>query len=330
MGTQEFLEGGFRGKLGETVGYYAFGKRRVRRYVIPNNPRTPAQQSNRAMFAIATRLAQEAMKINGGQGIWDTSTKPEFPQRVGQAMRALRDGATEEEAFPLYPAGWAPPAVDLETLSAVNTVNPDRLTITFANHEYNLGQYKPEITVEYSDWESGQTAQTLWEPDLDFNESNITYETLEISGIDLTKPIYISYPLAPCLIEGFPDLLPKNLYLLPISNPPILLSLVHLLCEPAERLVYAQFKKSRLQPPGSYPEFMVEWGRTSNPPPTITTESEMLFEDDQGLMEQLTLEGQTHPINFYYIFKARVFVETDNGNYTIQLYETTQKKPITV
>lgn len=74
MAKQNFLNGGYIGKLGNTVGQRWKDKKIVRTYVIPANPNTPAQQTARQQFATANKLAQQAMNINGHTGVWDTST----------------------------------------------------------------------------------------------------------------------------------------------------------------------------------------------------------------------------------------------------------------
>ena len=108
MAKQNFLNGGYIGKLGNTVGQRWKDKKIVRTYVIPANPNTPAQQTARQQFATANKLAQQAMNINGHTGVWDTSTKPEYSQRVGQAMKRLRLGYSEQDSLPLYPEGQSP------------------------------------------------------------------------------------------------------------------------------------------------------------------------------------------------------------------------------
>ncbi|MBO7175049.1 MAG: hypothetical protein J6V57_04800 [Spirochaetaceae bacterium] len=108
MAKQNFLAGGYIGKLGDTIGQRWKDKKIIRSYVKPRNPNTPAQQTARQQFALANRLAQQAMVINGHQGIWDTSSKPEYAQRVGQAMRRIRLGYPEQDCIPLYPEGQSP------------------------------------------------------------------------------------------------------------------------------------------------------------------------------------------------------------------------------
>jgi hypothetical protein len=106
MAVQNFLSGGFYGRLGNVVGQRWHNKRTLRRYVIGNDPKTPAQLAHREIFARATRLAQDAMNINRGHESWDTSEKGEFPQRVGTACRRLQNGMSDGDALPLYPDGY--------------------------------------------------------------------------------------------------------------------------------------------------------------------------------------------------------------------------------
>ena len=108
MAIQDFLSGGFYGKVGDVVGQRWHNKRYVRAYVKPTNPNTPAQQTNRGMFAKATKLAQLAFNINKGSTAWDTTAKGEFSSRVGTAMSRLKAGMSDSDALPLYPDGYAP------------------------------------------------------------------------------------------------------------------------------------------------------------------------------------------------------------------------------
>jgi hypothetical protein len=108
VATQDFISGGFYGKLGDVVGQRWHNKRYVRSYVKGTNPNTPAQQTNRGMFARATKLAQIAFNINKGSGAWDTTAKGEFSLRVGTAMNRLKAGMSDTDALPLYPDGYNP------------------------------------------------------------------------------------------------------------------------------------------------------------------------------------------------------------------------------
>ena len=127
MGFQNFVDGGFIGKVGNVVGQRWKDKRMIRTYVKGTQPNTPAQLASRELFRIANKLAQQAMNINGHTGIWDTSQKPEYAQRVGLAYKRLRAGIPPEQAIPLYPEGYNPPQ-DLAITSIA--INPAGNTVT--------------------------------------------------------------------------------------------------------------------------------------------------------------------------------------------------------
>lgn len=108
MGIQNFIDGGFIGKVGDVVGQRWKDKKMVRAYVKGKQPNTPAQINVRDMFRQANQLAQEAMNINGHTGVWDASKTPEYSQRVGLAFKRLKAGMSPSEALPLYPEGYNP------------------------------------------------------------------------------------------------------------------------------------------------------------------------------------------------------------------------------
>lgn len=103
MAIQNFLAGGFYGKLGDVVGQRWRNKRTLRRYVIGANPQTPAQQANRQQFADAVSLAQEAMNINKGSPAWVKVEASEFSLRVGTARRRIKDAVPSGQVIPIIP-----------------------------------------------------------------------------------------------------------------------------------------------------------------------------------------------------------------------------------
>lgn len=108
MAIQNFVSGGFYGKLGNLVGQRWKNKRTVRKYVVPFDPNTPAQQANRTKFATSVRLAQVAMNINKGSQAWDTSSVTEFSLRTGTAKRRLDLSMTENQSIPIFPDSFIP------------------------------------------------------------------------------------------------------------------------------------------------------------------------------------------------------------------------------
>ena len=108
MAIQDFVAGGFYGKVGQLVGQRWKNKRTVRSYVIPHNPRTELQQSNRLRFAEAVQYAQLGLVFNKGASVWESAGLTEFQRRVGQAKKAVDSGLSDWSAVPLYPTGTSP------------------------------------------------------------------------------------------------------------------------------------------------------------------------------------------------------------------------------
>lgn len=108
MAVQDFVAGGFYGKVGQLVGQRWKNKRTVRSYVVPHNPRTELQQSNRLRFAEAVQYAQLGLVFNKGASVWESAGLTEFQRRVGQAKKAVDGGLSDWSAVPLYPTGTSP------------------------------------------------------------------------------------------------------------------------------------------------------------------------------------------------------------------------------
>lgn len=108
MAIQNFVAGGFYGKLGQLVGQRWKNKRTIRTYTIPTNPRTPAQQANRGVFAEATRYAQMAMSMNWKAPQWDTTAVPLWGQRVKRARELLSTTQNVLDKVPIYPLDFVP------------------------------------------------------------------------------------------------------------------------------------------------------------------------------------------------------------------------------
>lgn len=172
MAKQNFLAGNYIGKLGDTIGQRWKDKHIIRAYTKPKNPRTPAQQAMRADFKMANQLAQQAMNINGGQGFWDTSKTPEYSQRVGQAMRMLRQGVPPDQALPLYPV--APEQAKNITVASVLDTGNDTIQFTLAGFA-NLPIAKVKGTVYFVPTETYTTYETM-QADETFDTQTGTFE----------------------------------------------------------------------------------------------------------------------------------------------------------
>lgn len=108
MAKQNFLAGGFYGKLGATVGQRWRNKRTLRVYVKTPNPDTPAQQANRGAFARAIKAAQQALVFNKGTQAFYTEGMTEFQYRTSVAKQRIDSGLTGFAVLPLFPDSYTP------------------------------------------------------------------------------------------------------------------------------------------------------------------------------------------------------------------------------
>ena len=108
MAIQNFLSGGYYGKLGATVGQRWKNKRTIRTYVIPNNPRTPSQQANRGKFADAVTYSQIGMQMNYYCALFDDPNMTRWNYRMKVARELKAAGFNDLDLIPLYPMSYTP------------------------------------------------------------------------------------------------------------------------------------------------------------------------------------------------------------------------------
>lgn len=109
MAKQNFLSGGFYGKLGAMVGQRWKNKRTIRTYVIPKNPNTPEQKKNRSNFAGAVQYAQMGMQMNYYCTLFDVPQFTKWNYRMSVARNLKFAGMTDLNLIPLYPTSFTPP-----------------------------------------------------------------------------------------------------------------------------------------------------------------------------------------------------------------------------
>ena len=109
MAKQNFLSGGFYGKLGAMVGQRWKNKRTIRTYVIPKNPNTPEQKRNRSNFAGAVQYAQMGMQMNYYCNLFDVPDFTKWNYRMSVARNLKFAGMTDLNLIPLYPTSFTPP-----------------------------------------------------------------------------------------------------------------------------------------------------------------------------------------------------------------------------
>lgn len=111
MAKQNFLSGGFYGKLGAMVGQRWKNKRTIRTYVIPKNPNTPEQKRNRSNFAGAVQFAQMGLQMNYYCTLFDNPDFTKWNYRMSVARNLKFAGMTDLNLIPLYPTDFTPPLV---------------------------------------------------------------------------------------------------------------------------------------------------------------------------------------------------------------------------
>lgn len=109
MAKQNFLSGGFYGKLGAMVGQRWKNKRTIRTYVVPRNPNTPEQKRNRDNFAGAVQYAQMGMQMNFYCNLFDVPQFTKWNYRMSVARNLKFAGMADLNLIPLYPTSFTPP-----------------------------------------------------------------------------------------------------------------------------------------------------------------------------------------------------------------------------
>lgn len=109
MAKQNFLSGGFYGKLGAMVGQRWKNKRTIRTYVVPKNPNTPEQKRNRSNFAGAVQFAQMGMQMNYYCNLFENPDFTRWNYRMSVARNLKFAGMTDLNLIPLYPTDFTPP-----------------------------------------------------------------------------------------------------------------------------------------------------------------------------------------------------------------------------
>lgn len=129
MAIQNFLSGGYYGKLGATVGQRWKNKRTIRSYVIPRNPRTEEQQANRGKFGDAVKFSQMGLQMNYYATCFESETLTKWNYRMATA-RALKNAhLIYLDLIPLYPINFNPPTL-LTALSVSSSSTPGHITLS--------------------------------------------------------------------------------------------------------------------------------------------------------------------------------------------------------
>lgn len=105
MAKQNFIQGGFTGKLGATIGQGWKNIKVIRSGFIPANPRTPKQQANRSVFSDCVKLAQLAMQMDWKSLGFQSESNTEWANRIQSARKYYDKEKNFLYAIPLIPYG---------------------------------------------------------------------------------------------------------------------------------------------------------------------------------------------------------------------------------
>lgn len=136
MAKQNFLSGGYYGKLGATVGQRWKNKRTIRTYVKPANPRTEVQQANRNKFANAVTFAQMGMQMNYYATIFTDPNFTHWNYRMRVARELKNKGLTGLDLIPLYPTSFVPPIL-IQNIKISGVQGQKHITFSTVGLNYN-------------------------------------------------------------------------------------------------------------------------------------------------------------------------------------------------
>lgn len=136
MAIQNFLSGGYYGKLGATVGQRWKNKRTIRTYVKPANPRTEVQQANRNKFANAVTFAQMGMQMNYYATVFVDPNFTHWNYRMKVARELRNKGLTGLDLIPLYPTSFVPPIL-IQNIKISSVQGQKHITFSTVGLNYN-------------------------------------------------------------------------------------------------------------------------------------------------------------------------------------------------
>ena len=136
MAIQNFLSGGYYGKLGATVGQRWKNKRTIRTYVKPANPRTEVQQANRNRFANAVTFAQMGMQMNYYATVFVDPNFTHWNYRMKVARELRNQGLAGLDLIPLYPISFVPPIL-IQNIKISGVQGQKHITFSTIGLNYN-------------------------------------------------------------------------------------------------------------------------------------------------------------------------------------------------
>jgi hypothetical protein len=128
MAIQNLLDGGYRGKLGATVGEYKMGKYYVRTWVKTPNDTTPEQIANKKGFGASSNYANFAKQYVQDFELFKPEGNTSWSMMVGQSRSAVLNNLGVEYILPFVPN--IPHTLDFAVPPVLDTTDIEHPTIS--------------------------------------------------------------------------------------------------------------------------------------------------------------------------------------------------------
>lgn len=108
MGKQNFIQGGFKGKVGNVIGAGWKDILTIRAYTKPANPKTERQKTVRNAFALKVKASQLANQCNYGSSLFSSTSNTSWGLRMAAASSFYAENKNIIQFVPLIPYGYTP------------------------------------------------------------------------------------------------------------------------------------------------------------------------------------------------------------------------------
>ena len=179
MAIQNFISGGYYGKLGATVGQRWKNKRIIRTYVIPRNPRTEEQQANRGQFGEAVQYSQIALQMNYYATCFESESYTRWNYRMKTAKNLIKNGATNLDRIPLYPENFVVP-YQITSVALIATPDPQTATLKITG---NFPSENRNLSVIIDEYTTGGEEIGLKMYIAEYNTNNVGFLTLHVDNV---------------------------------------------------------------------------------------------------------------------------------------------------
>ena len=103
MGKQNFIQGGFKGKVGNVIGAGWKDILTIRSYTKPANPKTERQKTVRNAFALKVKASQLANQCNYGSSLFSSTSNTSWGLRMAAASSFYAENKNIIQFVPLIP-----------------------------------------------------------------------------------------------------------------------------------------------------------------------------------------------------------------------------------